>query len=264
MSSDLVLRKKDNDVMTLLLNRPEKKNAISFEMAWELEAAVEEAALDNDVRIVVLRGSGDCFCSGIDFNSLAEINSKFPQTREFRFMLEKLQHVGNTIEKMEKPVIAVLHKYCYGMGTEIAAAADFRIAADDTKIGIQEVELGLIPDVGGTTRITRLVGIPMSKELIMTARVLSAAEAFEIRLVNEVAALDGIDAVLDKWIERLRGCAPLAVGIAKKIIDRCAHLDKMTFMEIEGIAQSTILKTEDVMEGVMARVQKRKPVFKGK
>lgn len=264
MSEALVLKKKEKDVMTLSLNRPEKKNAISFEMAFELEHAVEEAALDGEVRIVVLRGEGDCFSSGIDFNSLAEINSRFPQTREFRFMLEKLQRVGNTLEKMEKPVIAVLDKYCYGMGTEIATAADFRIAAEGTKIGIQEVELGLIPDVGGTTRITRLVGIPTAKELIMAARVMDAGEALEVRLVNEVVAAEEIDAALARWIEKLRGCAPLAVGVAKKIIDRCSHLDKMTFMEIEGIAQSTLLKTEDVMEGVTARIQKRRPDFKGK
>jgi len=264
MGSQLIATEKNEGVMTIKLNRADKRNAINTEMGEALQKAVEEAAADTAVRIVVLRGEGACFCSGIDFNMLAELNQKFPTAPQFRFHLEEIQRIFNTMEKMEKPVIALLHSYTYGMGTEMALAADFRIATDDLKMGIQEVELGLIPDVGGTTRLTRLAGIPVAKEMIMTARLIDAGEAHRFGLVNEVVPAGELDSALERWIERLGNCAPLAVGMAKKLIDRCGQMDKMTFMEMEGIAQSTLLKTEDVMEGVMARMQKRKPEFKGK
>jgi len=264
MSSNLILTEKKDSVLTITLNRPEKRNALNHEMCRDLKKVIEEAAEDRAVRILVLRGAGMCFCAGVDFNMLAELNAKNPSPPEFRFFLDGLQGVFNAMETLEKPVIALLHNFCYGMGTELALAADFRIAAGDLRIGIQEVELGLIPDVGGSTRLTRAVGIPMAKEMIMTARVLDAAEAHHIRLVNEVAPASELDAALARWVEKLRGCAPLAVGTAKMLIDRAAHLDKMTFMKLEGLAQCSLLKTEDVMEGVAARMQKRKPDFKGK
>lgn len=264
MAEEKILAKKEDKVMTISLNRPEKRNAVTIDMAMKLEEAIDKAASDKETRVIVLRGEGQCFCSGIDYNALAELGSNFPTTPEFRYFLPKLQGIFNKLEALEKPVIAALHTYCYGLGLEMAMAADFRIAEEGVKIALQETELGFIPDVGGTTRLTRLVGIPMAKEIIMTSLKLDAKEAYDIRLVNEVAPKGGLDDAIAKWVERLAGCAPLAVGFAKKIIDRGAHLDKMSFMELEGYAQSTLLNTEDVKEGVMARFQKRKPEFKGK
>jgi enoyl-CoA hydratase/carnithine racemase len=264
MSSQEVLIRKEENVMTISLNRPDKRNALTFEMCDNIEDAIEDAALDKDVRIVVLRGEGKSFCSGIDYNSIAKLREKYPTPPEFRFTLSMAQGSFNKIERMEKPVVALLHGHCYGMGLELALAADFRIAAQNTKIGLQEVELGLVPDVGGTTRLTRTVGIPLAKEIIMAARILDAEEAHRIHLVNEVAPAEAIESTLNAWLERLMAVAPLAMGFAKKIIDRGAHLDKLTFMELEGYAQSTLIGSRDVMEGVMARVEKRKPRFQGK
>lgn len=263
-TENLVLTEKKDGLMTIILNRPDKRNAINLDMGKALIDAIADAADDKTVRVVALRGAGKCFCAGIDFNMLAELNAKFPTPPQFRFHLNEIQRIFNDMERLEKPVIALLHNFTYGMGTEMALAADFRIATPDLKIGIQEVELGLIPDVGGTTRLTRLIGTPVAKEMIMTARVLDAAEAYHVRLVNEIAESGDLDAALAVWVERLRGCAPLAVGIAKKLIDRCSHMDKLSFMELEGLAQSSLLSTSDVQEGVMARIQKRKPEFKGK
>jgi len=263
MASEQLIVRKEKSVMSIVLNRPEKLNAISFDMCRALEDAVEDAAHDRDIRIIVLRGEGKCFSSGIDLNSLRQETEKYPTSPQFRFNLASMQDTYSKLEKVEKPVIALLHGYCYGMGTEMVLSADFRIAAEGTKIGLQEVELGLIPDVGGTSRLTRTVGIPLAKEIIMSARILKAEEALNMHLVNEVAPAEEMEAVLDRWIDKLMGCAPLAVGFAKRIIDRGAHLDKLTFMELEMYAQSTLLNTEDVKEGVMARMQKRKPDFKG-
>jgi enoyl-CoA hydratase/carnithine racemase len=264
MIEQYIKAKKTEGIMIIALNRPEKRNALSLQMCHAIHEAIEDAALDKNIRIVVIRGEGQTFCAGIDFNSLAEINAQFTTTAEFRFSVSKAQDAFNKMEKMEKPVIALLHGHCFGMGLELALAADFRIACEGTNLGLQEVELGLIPDVGGTTRLTRNLGIPLAKELIMTGRLINAEEAYRIHLVNEVVRPNELDSALNRWIERLKGCAPLAVGLAKKIIDRGSCLDRDSFMELEAYAQSALLNTEDVKEGVLAKIQKRGPNFKGK
>ncbi len=263
MASEHVVIKKDNHVMSITLNRPDKRNALTFDMCYAVEKAVEDGALDRDIRVIVLRGEGKCFSAGIDLEALNQETVKYPTPSQARFNLGRLHDVYSKIEKVEKPVIALLHGYCFGMGTEMALAADFRIAVEGTKIGLQEVELGFIPDAGGTVRLTRTVGIPLAKEIIMSAKILEAEEACSIHLVNEVVPVEDLDAALDRWVEKFMGCAPLAVGLAKRIIDRGAHLDKLTFMEMEMYAYSNLINTEDVKEGVMARIQKRKPDFKG-
>ncbi|HPN94539.1 MAG TPA: enoyl-CoA hydratase/isomerase family protein, partial [bacterium] len=262
MSETLIKTKREGAAFVITLNRPDKRNAMTNDMMNQLEQAVISAAYDREARAVVIHGDGKCFCSGIDFNVLAGIGNHTPP--EFRFFLAGFQGIFNRLEAMEKPVIATIHGYCFGMGTELALAADFRIASEDAAISIQEVELGLIPDVGGTTRLTRTIGASRAKEMIMLARKIDARRAYEIGLVNEVTAEGAALDVALSWAEQLKNCAPLAVGMAKRVIDRGSHLDKMTFMELEGIAQSTLLNTADVKEGVMARIQKRNPNFKGK
>ena len=264
MSNETILGERANGAAIIKFNRPDKRNAITHDMMTAIGAELEKAADDPSVRAIILGGEGKCFCSGIDFNTLAELGGKRTNTADFRRIVAKLQAVNNLMEAIEKPVIALLHGYCYGMGLEVALAADFRIAAEGTLLALQEVELGLIPDVGGTTRLTRTVGIPMAKEIIMLGRRIDAKRALEIGLVNEVVPEDGLPAAAMRWVDQLKNCAPLAVGLAKKVIDRGAHLDKLTLMELEAVAQSVLLKTDDVNEGVMAKMQKRPPAFKGK
>ena len=261
MAENLVLSEKKDSVMIITLNRPRKRNAVSYEMALTLDEQIDKAAEDDKVRVVVLRGEGPGFSAGIDFNMLARMP---PSPPAFRYFLPKMQEVFNKMETMEKPVIAALHGFCFGLGLEMALATDFRIAAERTEIALQETELGLIPDVGGTTRLTRIVGVPLAKEIIMTSRRLDAREALNIHLVNEVVPRIEMMPAVMRWVERLENCAPLAIGLAKKIIDRGAHLDRLTFMALEGLAQSTLIQTDDVKEGVMAKIEKRKPEFKGK
>jgi enoyl-CoA hydratase/carnithine racemase len=264
MAKSTILTEHADVAAIIKFNRPEKRNALTQDMMTELAKELEKAADDPSVRAIILAGEGKCFCSGVDFNMLAELGGKAEDTAAFRRIVTKLQAVGNLMESIEKPVIALLHCYCLGMGLEVALAADFRIAAEGTQIGLPETELGLIPDVGGTTRLTRTVGIPRAKELIMLSRIIDARRAYEIGLVNEVVPESELMAAAMKWVAQLKNCAPLAVGLAKKIIDRGAHLDKLTLMELELLAQSILLKTDDVNEGVMARMQKRRPDFKSK
>ncbi|PIU68529.1 MAG: enoyl-CoA hydratase [Armatimonadetes bacterium CG07_land_8_20_14_0_80_40_9] len=263
MEKSPIIRSKEGNVQVISLNRPEKRNAINLEMMNLLRETLDEVAQSQDVRSIILKGEGAGFCSGLDFQMLAGLDTQ-DDTSRFRHFLSGFQDVFNKLEAIEKPVIAALHGFVFGMGLELALAADFRIAAQGTKIAIQEVELGLIPDVGGTTRLTRTVGLVKAKEMIMLAKRISPEEAKEIHLVNEVTPEDELMTATFRWTEELGKNAPLAVGMAKKIIDRGMHLDKLSFMELEAYAQSTLLKTDDVKEGILAKIQKREPKFKGR
>ncbi|MDY6834428.1 MAG: enoyl-CoA hydratase/isomerase family protein [Chloroflexota bacterium] len=264
MSEELVLMEKHDIAITISLNRPEKRNAISTEMMAAFSCALDKASADRDVHAVIIRGEGKCFSAGIDIGSLVTQGDMGMNSAEIRRMLGGMQHIFNKIEAIEKPVIVLIHSYCFGLGLELALAGDFRIASDDAIFALQEVELGMIPDVGGTTRLLRTVGLPRAKEIIMMARMIDAHRAYAINLVNEVVPAEELAATAAKWIDDLKGCAPLAVGMAKKVLDRGAHFDKLSLMEFEALAQSSLLQTSDVIEGVMAKMQKRTPNFEGK
>ncbi len=251
-----------DSALLVTLNRPDKLNAISVEMMDELGAGLDQAT-DPAVRAVIVQGEGRCFSAGIDLNSLLAQGLTGMDGARFRRLVARLQVVFNQMEALEKPVIALLHGYCFGMGLELALAADFRIAAEDAVLAIQEVELGIIPDVGGTTRLVRTVGMPRAKEMIMLARRVDARRAYDIGLVHEVVPAGELEQRAAAWVAGLEGCAPLAVGLAKKLIDRGAHLDKLTFMELEALAQSSLIGTADVAEGVQARLERRPPAFRG-
>ena len=259
--ADAVLTDKQDQNFIITLNRPEKLNALNEELMVGMRDAVESVATDKDIRCIIIRGEGKCFSSGIDFMALAGTGIMQGTGAFARRLIRQLQDMVNVVADVEKPVICALHGYCFGMATELALAADFRVATPDTRVAIQEVTLGLLPDVGGTTRLTRMLGPIMAKELIMTAREVEAEEALQLRLINRVAD-DAVAGALE-LAAQLNANAPLALAMVKKLINLGQHLDDRTFMEMEALAQSTIIWSKDVQEGVMAKMQKRKPEFKG-
>jgi enoyl-CoA hydratase len=155
----------------------------------------------------------------------------------------------------------VLHGVCIGLGLEIALAADLRVAAPGTRLSLPEVQLGLVPDVGGTTRLLRTVGRSRAKDLIFTGREIDAEEAYRIALVDRVAE-DPLAAARELAAQIAKN-APIAVGLAKRVVERSGDVDKRTSFDLEGMAQSLCLRSDDFMEGIQAKVQKREPDFKG-
>jgi enoyl-CoA hydratase/carnithine racemase len=151
-----------------------------------------------------------------------------------------------------------------GLGLELALACDFRIATRSSQIGMPEVKVGLIPDVGGTTRLVRTVGLAQAKELVMTGRVIPAEDAHRIGLVNHVVDDGDLIPRSRTLLEEITRNAPLAVGLAKKIIDRGLTMDKHALLDLEALAQSTLLTTEDFREGAMALMERREPKFQGR
>ncbi len=269
MAENAITTRIEGELGYLVLNRPEKRNAINQQMLRAIPEALDE--LDRpEVRAIILYGEGQAFSAGIDFTSLSNDSGARggegggPDMQRFRRFVAESQASLNRLESIEKPVIGALHGFVGGLGLELALACDARIAASGARLGMPEVRIGLVPDVGGTTRLTRTVGYAFAKELIMTARMIDAQAAEKIGLVNRVVAEGTHLAAAEELAREMARNAPLAVGLAKRIIDKGHGLDKMTFQELEMLAQSSLITTEDFREGATALAQRRDPHFKGR
>ena len=257
------------EIAYLTLNRPEKRNAINNDILRAIPEALSEVDRP-EVRAVIIYGEGAVFSAGIDFTSLAGDTGAQggagggPDLVRFRRFVHASQMALDALERIEKPVIGAIHGYAGGLGLELALACDARIAAVGTRLGMPETRVGLVPDVGGTMRLTRTVGYAMAKELIMTARLIDAEEAARIGLVNRVVAAGTQIAAAEELAREIARNAPLAVGLAKRIIDIGHSADKSTFMDLESMAQSSLFQTEDFREGATALAQRRDPKFKGR
>ncbi|WP_110516953.1 enoyl-CoA hydratase/isomerase family protein [Herpetosiphon llansteffanensis] len=250
-------------IFRITINRPEKRNAISWQVGKDLRAAIDQAASAAGVRVVVLSGAGPVFSAGIDLGDLLDLPNRYGENwlRQMRTITDDWQALTTRIERLEIPTIAVLHGMCLGLGLEIALACDFRLAANGTKLALPETRLGIVPDVGGTTRLTRLVGVGRAKELIMTGRTFSAADAERWGIVNQVADAGSLDEVVQAFADELLLAAPLAVGMAKRVIDGLFDVDRG--LMLEGWAQSQLIRSADFSEGVQAAIARRAAEFKG-
>jgi enoyl-CoA hydratase/carnithine racemase len=230
----MVFSEDRGQVRHVVLNRPEKRNAMSQQLLRELGAALHEAAADPDVHCVVLRGEGPVFSAGVDLGELAESAGKVGLLRPFR---EVFLDCANVCEEMAKPVVCQIHRTCVGGALEVALGCDLRIASSDAQLGLPEVKFGIIPDVGGSTRLPAVVGLGRAKELIMTARTIDAAEAERIGLLNRVVAPEELESATQALVEELLANSPVAVGRAKRVIDASARPALAQTLEMEIAVQ---------------------------
>ncbi len=248
-------------VRQIVLNRPEKRNAMNAELILALNEAIQYAAGDPDVRVVVLRGEGPMFSSGVDFASFAPLVEDPTRLREFRRpMIES----WNLLEEMTKPTIAQIHGACIGGAMELALACDMRTIADDAMIGLPETRIGLIPDVGGSSRLPAMIGIGRAKEMVMASKLITGTEAERIGLANRVAPADQLDALTNQLVAELLACAPIAVGLSKRVMDAAAKPALASTLEQEVTIQQICAASDDFAEGVAALTEKRDPNFSGR
>jgi enoyl-CoA hydratase/carnithine racemase len=247
-------------VRHVVLNRPEKRNAFNGELIEAAGHAFEDAAADDSVRVVVVRGNGPMFSSGMDLGSLKDVSQSPESLREFR---TPILNWWNLLEEMPKPTIAQIHGACIGGAMELALAADMRVMAADAVAAILEVKIGLIPDVGGCSRLPAVVGVGRAKELIVTGRFLGAEEALQIGFANRIAAPDELDATTQALCDELLAAAPIAVALAKSVIDAAAKPALEHTLELEVDAQERLAASEDFAEGASAFMEKRAPAFSG-
>jgi enoyl-CoA hydratase/carnithine racemase len=248
-------------VRHIVLNRPEKRNAFNGELIEATGHAFEDAAEDDSVRVVVLRGNGPMFSSGMDLGSLQDLSKDPSGLREFR---EPLLRWWNLFEEMPKATIAQIHGACIGGAMELALAADMRVMAEDAVAAILETKIGLIPDVGGCSRLPAVVGVGRAKELIMTGRFLNGTEAHAIGFANRIAPAAELDAATQALCDELLAAAPMAVALAKSVIDKAAKPALEETLELEVEAQERLAATDDFAEGTSAFLDKRAPAFAGK
>jgi enoyl-CoA hydratase/carnithine racemase len=248
-------------VRHLVLNRPEKRNALNGELIQALGAGIEAAADDDSVRVVVVRGEGALFSSGMDVNDLRELSENPAGLRRFR---RPVLAWWNLLEEMPKPTICQIHGAALGGAFELALACDFRTMAEDAVVGIMEVRVGLLPDVGGCSRLPAVVGLGNAKELIMTGKAIDGREAHRIGFANRIAPAAELDELTAGLANELLACAPRAVGLAKRVMDAAAKPALALTLEQEVAAQETLAATEDFAEGARAFFEKRDPQFAGR
>ena len=250
----------DGPVRHLVLDRPHKRNALDLELYRQLHNAVDGAAADPAVRVVLIRGNGPTFSAGNDLDDLARLASHPTQARPWRpVMLDAF----SAIEQMPKPTIAVIHGACVGGACELALACDLRVVATDARIGLIEARLGLVPDLGGCSRLPAVVGLGVAKEMIMTGRLLDGDEAKAVGLANRVARAQELEAVTGELVEALLSCGPAATGLAKRILDAAAKPGMDATLEMEIAAQEQLAASSDFAEGARAMREKRTPRFTG-
>jgi len=268
----LVEENDDHTITTIKLNRLEKRNALNWDVINGLEEAIEEAERST-TRVIIITGATDYFSAGIDLNTLAgqdnsggERDPDLNTPPHFRYFLNTRFHpLVVKIGKIEKPFIARIEGFCYGLGFELALACDFRFCVENAAFSMPEVKVGIIPDVSGTTRLTRLCGISHAKDIALTGRVFNGIEAFRMGVVNGVAKnREELDTLVKTYSDELIGSAPLAVGMGKRLIDSIYGKNLEFGLEMEGLVNSQLLTSKDFMTGVMARIQKKKPEWQGK
>lgn len=221
-------------VRHVILNRPDKRNAMSQALLTELAQALRAAADDPAVHCVVLRGAGPVFSAGVDLNELAAFAGQPEVLRPFRGVFLEC---ANLCEAMPKPVICQIHHTCVGGALEVALGCDLRVASEGSQLGLPEVRFGIIPDVGGSSRLPAVVGLGRAKELIMTARMIDAAEAQRIGLINRVVPADELEEAAQGLVEELLANSPIAVGRAKRVMDASARPALAQTLELEVAVQ---------------------------
>jgi enoyl-CoA hydratase/carnithine racemase len=257
---DIVYTEDHGSVRHVVMNRPEKRNAMNGELCLGLGEALRDAAADTGVRCVVIRGEGPMFSSGMDLGNLHELSQDSSNLRAFR---APILAAWNQCEEMLKPTVAAIHGGCIGGAMELALACDLRVMTDDAVIGMPETRIGLIPDVGGSSRLPAVVGLGRAKELIMTGKLIGAEEAHRIGLVNRVAQPDRLLEETEALAGELLACAPLAVGLAKRVMDASAKPALAVTLEQEVTAQQLCAQSADFAEGSAAFLERRQPAYSG-
>ena len=247
----------DEGVATVHLQNP-PVNAISQSARLELADVLEELR-SPDVRVVVFEGEPDVFSVGADISLFEEAQEW--TTQEFRRNSRILGRVFDGLETMEKPVVAAISGTCVGGGLELALACDVRIAAPDATLGFPEHNIGLIPGLGGCSRLVHLVGPGKAKDLIFTGHLFEGREAHEMGIVERLA--EDPNAAAATYATDLLDKPPQALGLAKRVVNAARDADGQTAGLLESFAQSTLLETDDHREGLEAFREKRDPEFTG-
>jgi enoyl-CoA hydratase/carnithine racemase len=262
MTENYLGGEKKGNIYTISLNRPAKRNAITVEMLTGICEMAESQAGDPDIRAIIIKGQGKIFSAGVDFNSLgAEVGACLGEAgtggAPLRALIYRFQQFFNRLETVELPIICAMHGRALGLGIELALACDIRLMSDDCIWAMPELKLGVIADLGGTSRLSRLLGPSRAMEIFLTARNYTALQAADWGLVNSIHPQKDLIVEAENMARDMAATAPLAGGAVKKIIKRGDGVDLMTQLDMEANHNSILLRTEDFQEGLAAMMEKR-------
>ncbi len=256
----LIAKDPATHVATITINRADRLNTLTPEFFEDLDRALGELRADETVRCVMITGSGDrAFSAGADLTSFTEVSKAFKVWRSSR----RSQEVFLRLANFPKPTVAAINGHCFGGGLELALACDFRIAAKRARLGQTEVNLGLVPGAGGSQRLVRILGQAKAKELVMLGSRLTADEAASLGLVTKAVENEAFSAEVRGFSERLAKQAPIAIRLAKVLLNRAIDTPIDASLEMEAMAFGLVTSSEDVFEGLQAFLEKREPKFKG-
>ncbi len=255
MAYENIIFEKEENIAIITFNRPEAMNALNNQTRAEFRAAIDDVASDDEVKVLILTGSGKAFVAGSD---IKEFNATTP------FAAHNIRRLGEMVEQLEKPVIAAVNGFCLGGGNEIAMGCDIIIASDKAKFGQTEINIGIIPGGGGTQRLQRLIGACRAKEMIFTGDIIRAEEADRLGLVNRVVPMDELMPTAREIAAKIATKSAAALKLAKQAINYGMQTNLASGLKYEYEMYALSLSLEDKKEGVNAFLEKRKPKFVGK
>lgn len=255
-----VLTEVKDSVMTITLNRPDKRNAMNAELNQELIEAIRAARDDADVRAVIITGAGKGFCAGADLTLFAQVDrAEFVRD----YVIDYYKKMMELIMLMDKPVIAAVNGSAAGAGASLALACDFRVMAADASIYQAFIKIGLVPDAGSCWLLARQVGYSKALEIATSGEPVTAAQCAELGLANRVVGADELFDAANEWAQRLAKMPTVAIGMTKKAMHFSMDNALGKTIEREAELQARAFQTHDHKEGVSAFLEKRDPEFKG-
>ena len=256
---ELVLCQREGDIVTVVINRPEVLNCLSFPTLKRFRRVCFDLAQDLSIRAVLITGAGEkAFCAGADLKERRGMPAELVPS-----FVRNIRRLMDDVESLPQPTIALVSGFAFGGGTELLLACDLRVAAPHAQLGLTETSLAIIPGAGGTQRLPRLIGKARAKELILTARRVDAREAEGLGLVNRVAPEGGLREVGLELAHAIAANGPVAVRAAKRAIDKGCELPLSEGLEVEAACYGETLPTQDRLEALTAFAEKRKPRFVG-
>lgn len=253
--------KKDKDIETITLSRPEVLNALNIELVEELINEIKRVEEDDSIRFIILTGASDkAFCTGADLTERSVFEKDNTET-----FLDNLNNVANSIEDSKKIYIASIDGYALGGGLEIALACDFRLATEKSQFALPEVTIGVIPGAGGTARIVKTCGFTNAAKVLLSGERINASKAKDFGMLHEVVQdRSALANKLEEYLIFLIKTAPLSLSKAKECMNNYFRTIRKDLLEKERENYNSLLDTEDRKEGLSAFKQKRDPNFKGK
>jgi enoyl-CoA hydratase/carnithine racemase len=259
MQFQTVAYSEQDGILHIKLNRPEKRNAVNQQLISDVQQCFAEVATQPGVQVVLLSGEGKGFSAGTDLTSFQAGGNN----QDIRRFVRRFQSMFNEIELLEKPVIALIHNFCYGAALELALACDLRICTPDATFNIPEVNMGMVPDGGGSQRLPRVVGVGRAKELILTGKTINAQTADKWGLVNEIVKLDDLEKTGIAWANEIMRNGMVSVGLAKRNVDMTYNMAISDALECAGLAQSVAFSDPGFLKRIeqrfMEKVKGKKP-----